>query len=395
MRLYSGGLGILAGDYLKEVSDRNFNLVAVGLLYRYGYFQQGISLNGEQIHHFEPAKFTLLPLQPVRDERGEWIKINVNLSGRTVWAKVWLLPVGRMNLYLLDTDIDDNVWEDRSISHQLYGGDNENRLRQELVLGVGGWRALHAVGLEPDIYHLNEGHASFLGLERIRNYMVTKGLSYDEAREIVRATQLFTTHTPVPAGHDTFSENLLRDYIFDYTYSLDITWNDLMGLGRINPADSTELFNVSHLAIRTSQEINGVSRLHGEVSQKMFVDLNPDYNYAESNIGYVTNSVHFPTWVAQEWLDFYKSNLSRNILEEQSDKKVWSKIHDVPGTKIMEIRRLLKKRLLNWVRHTLHDDLARRGENRFVIFNNPHRLIALFFGAMGINEHAQVKLQTV
>jgi len=368
MRLYSGGLGILAGDYLKEVSDRNFNLVAVGLLYRYGYFQQGISLNGEQIHHFEPAKFTLLPLQPVRDERGEWIKINVNLSGRTVWAKVWLLPVGRMNLYLLDTDIDDNVWEDRSISHQLYGGDNENRLRQELVLGVGGWRALHAVGLEPDIYHLNEGHASFLGLERIRNYMVTKGLSYDEAREIVRATQLFTTHTPVPAGHDTFSENLLRDYIFDYTYSLDITWNDLMGLGRINPADSTELFNVSHLAIRTSQEINGVSRLHGEVSQKMFVDLNPDYNYAESNIGYVTNSVHFPTWVAQEWLDFYKSNLSRNILEEQSDKKVWSKIHDVPGTKIMEIRRLLKKRLLNWVRHTLHDDLARRGENPRSIF---------------------------
>ncbi len=368
MRLYSGGLGILAGDYLKEVSDRNFNLVAVGLLYRYGYFQQGISLHGEQIHHFEPAKFTLLPLQPVRDERGEWLKINVNLSGRTVWAKVWLLPVGRMNLYLLDTDIDDNVWEDRSISHQLYGGDNENRLRQELMLGVGGWRALHAMGLKPDLYHLNEGHAAFLGLERIRNYMKTKGLNYEAALEIVRSTQLFTTHTPVPAGHDTFPESLLREYIFDYTYALDIPWNDLIGLGRVVADDEAELFNVSHLAIRTSQEINGVSRLHGEVSQKMFVDLNPDYNYAESNIGYVTNSVHFPTWVAREWLELYQTALSKNVLEEQINKKVWAKIHNVPGAKLMEIRRLLKKRLLDWVRLSLHDDLARRGENPRSIF---------------------------
>ncbi len=368
MRLYSGGLGILAGDYLKEVSDRNFNLVAVGLLYRYGYFQQGISLNGEQTHHFEPAKFTLLPLQPVRDERDEWVKINVNLAGRTVWAKVWALPVGRMTLYLLDTDIDDNVWEDRAISHQLYGGDNENRLRQELLLGVGGWRALHAIGLKPDIYHLNEGHAAFLGLERIRNYMRTKGLNYEEAREIVRATQLFTTHTPVPAGHDTFSENLLRDYLYEYTYALDIPWNDLVALGRVNAEDANELFNVSHLAIRTAQEINGVSRLHGEVSQKMFVDLNPDYNYAESNIGYVTNSVHFPTWVAREWLELYRSALNKNIVEKQGDKKSWAKIHDVPGEQIMDIRRRLKKRLLDWVRHSLQTDLTRRGENPRSVF---------------------------
>lgn len=368
MRLYSGGLGVLAGDYLKEVSDRNFNLVGVGLLYRYGYFQQGISLNGEQIHHFEPAKFTQLPLHPVRDERDEWIKIHINLSGRTVWAKVWVLPVGRMPLYLLDTDIDDNVWEDRAISHQLYGGDNENRLRQELLLGVGGWRALHAMNLKPDLYHLNEGHAAFLGLERIRNYMKTKGLNYEEALEIVRSTQLFTTHTPVPAGHDTFSESLLRDYLYEYTYGLDITWEELVGLGRIKADDAEELFNVSHLAIRTSQEINGVSRLHGEVSRKMFVELNPDYSAAESNIGYVTNSVHFPTWVAREWLELYQTTLSKNILDEQSDKKVWAKIHSVSGAKIMDIRRLLKKRLLDWVRHSLHDDLARRGENPRNIF---------------------------
>ncbi len=363
MRLYSGGLGILAGDYLKEVSDRNFNLIAVGLLYRYGYFQQGISLNGEQIHHFDPATFTQLPLQPVRDKRGEWIKIQVNLAGRTIWARVWMLPVGRVPLYLLDTDFDDNRWEDRSISHQLYGGDNENRLRQELLLGVGGLRALKAMDLNPDLYHLNEGHAAFLGIERISNYMKDKGLRYDEALEVVRSTQLFTTHTPVPAGHDTFSETLLHDYLFDYTYALDIPWEDLMGLGRLDKTDAAELFNVSHLAIRTSQEINGVSRLHGEVSKKMFAELNPDYSYTESNIGYVTNSVHFPTWVAREWLDLYRKELGKTILEDQKNKKLWSKIHAVPASTLMEIRRLLKKRLLDWVRHTLQTDLSRRGEN--------------------------------
>ena len=363
MRLYSGGLGVLAGDYLKEVSDRNFNLIAVGLLYRYGYFQQGISLHGEQIHNFEPAKFTQLPLQPVRDAKGEWIKIHVNLSGRTVWAKVWLLPVGRVSLYLLDTDIDDNNWDDRNITHKLYGGDNEHRLRQELMLGVGGLRALQAIGLQPDIYHLNEGHASFLGLERLRNYMKEKGLSYQESLEMVRSTQLFTTHTPVPAGHDTFSEALLRDYLYEYTYALDLPWKDLVGLGRVDADDAKELFNVSHLAIRTSQEINGVSRLHGEVSQKMFVELNPDYNYAESNIGYVTNSVHFPTWVAKEWLDLYNTTFGKGFHEDNTNRKFWEKIHKVPATDLMAIRRTLKKRLLDWVRHSLREDFLRRGEN--------------------------------
>ena len=363
LRLYSGGLGVLAGDYLKEISDRNANFVAVGLLYRYGYFQQGISNNGEQLHHSDPAKFTQLPLQPVRDARGEWIKIHVNLSGRTVWAKVWQLPVGRMPLYLLDTDIDDNIWEDRSITHQLYGGDNENRLRQELLLGIGGLRALKAIGINPDLYHLNEGHAAFLGLERLRNYMKDMGLGFEEAIEVVRSTQLFTTHTPVPAGHDTFSEALLRDYLYEYTYALDLPWETLIGLGRLDAKDSNELFNVSHLAIRTSQEINGVSRLHGEVSQRMFEELNPDYHYAESNIGYVTNSVHFPTWVAREWLDFYEQKLGKEILENQTDKKFWHKIHQVADGDIMAIRRLLKKRLLDWVRKSLAEDLMRRGEN--------------------------------
>ena len=363
MRLYSGGLGVLAGDYLKEASDCNTNLVAVGLLYRYGYFQQAISLHGEQIHQLDAAKFTQLPLRPVRDSRGEWIKIHVNLAGRTVWIKVWLLAVGRIQLYLLDTDIDDNRWEDRSITHQLYGGDNENRLRQELVLGIGGLRALKAIGLNPDLYHLNEGHAAFLGLERLQNYMKDKKLSFEEAIEIVRSTQLFTTHTPVPAGHDAFSEALLRDYIFEYTYGLDISWEELIGIGRLNASDSSELFSVSHLAIRTSQEVNGVSRLHGEVSQKMFNDLYPDYHYSESHIGYVTNSVHLPTWVAREWLELYQGAFGKDFLSHQTDLTYWSKIQQVPSAKLMEIRRALKKRLFDWVRHTLQEDFARRGEN--------------------------------
>lgn len=368
MRLYSGGLGVLAGDYLKEASDRNVNLIAVGLLYRYGYFQQGITLHGEQIHNTDPAKFTQLPLEPVRDSHGEWIKIHVNLSGRTVWAKVWKLNVGRIGLYLLDTDIDDNRWEDRSITHNLYGGDNENRLRQEMMLGVGGLRALKAMGLNPDLYHLNEGHAAFLGLERLRNYIKEKGLPYDEALEIVRSTQLFTTHTPVPAGHDTFSENLLRGYLFEYTYALDLSWESLIGLGRIDAKDDKELFNVSHLAIRTSQEVNGVSRLHGEVSQKMFNELYPDYNYEESHIGYVTNGVHFHTWVAREWLELYNESFGKGFFEDQTNRKYWSKIQQVPASRIMDIRKKLKKRLLGWVRTSLQQDLTRRGENPRSIF---------------------------
>jgi len=368
MRLYSGGLGVLAGDYLKEVSDRNVNFTAVGLLYRYGYFQQGISLHGEQIHHADPAKFTQLPLSPVRDSHGEWIKVHLTLAGRTVWAKVWCLQVGRVPLYLLDTDIDDNRWEDRSITHQLYGGDNENRLRQEILLGVGGLRALQQIGLQPDIFHLNEGHAAFLGLERLRYYIKEKNMPLAEALEVVRSTQLFTTHTPVPAGHDTFSENLLRSYIYEYAYALDISWDDIMAMGRINRKDPNELFNVSHLAIRTSQEVNGVSRLHGEVSQKMFNELYPDYNYAESHIGYVTNGVHFDTWIAREWLELYQTTFGKGFFEDQTNRKYWSKIHQVPDAKIMEIRRKLKKRLLDWASETLQADLTRRGENPRSIF---------------------------
>ena len=368
LRLYSGGLGVLAGDYLKEASDDNANMVAIGLLYRYGYFQQAISLHGDQISNFPPQQFTKLPLAPVRDDKGEWLKVSVGLKGRLVYAKVWVLQVGRVPLYLLDTDIDENNPDDRSLTHQLYGGDNEHRLRQEIVLGIGGIRALKAMGIDADIYHCNEGHAAFLNIERLQDYVQEQQLSFNEAREVVRATSLFTTHTPVPAGHDYFHEHLLQQYLYPYAESLGISWEQFVALGKINPGDHNELFSMSHLAMRLSQEVNGVSKLHGAVSQKMFNVLYPGYIPEELHIGYVTNSVHYPTWIAHEWNELYNKTFGKGFLRDQSNKEYWRKIHQVSDEEIMSIRQLQKKRLLDYIKSTLQEDLTRRGENPRNIF---------------------------
>lgn len=367
LRLYSGGLGVLAGDYLKEASDDNASFVAIGLLYRYGYFNQAVALNGDQIHQFPPQEFTKLPLNPVRDAQGEWLKIKIGLSGRMVAAKVWELRVGRIPLYLLDTDIEENSWEDRSLTHQLYGGNNEHRLKQEILLGIGGVKMLKAMGLEADIYHCNEGHAAFQGLERLRNY-VQEGLRFEEAVELVRSSSLFTTHTPVPAGHDHFPEQLMQAYLYHYAHDLGISWQDFMALGRIRATDSGEQFNMSHLAIRLSQEVNGVSRLHGMVSQKMFNTLFPGYVPEELSIGYVTNSVHYPTWVANEWRALYDRTFGEGYLKDQSNKDYWRKIHGVEDREIWSIRTTCKQRLLAYVRQKMQADLARRGASPRSIF---------------------------
>ncbi len=382
LRLYSGGLGVLAGDYLKEASDLNVNMVAVGLLYRYGYFQQAISLHGDQIHNYVAQKFTQLPVHPVRDNLGEWLKITVELQGRTVFAKVWELKVGRISLYLLDTDLPENAWEDRSLTHQLYGGNNEHRLRQEILLGIGGMRALKALGIEADVYHCNEGHAAFLNLERLKDYMQQHRLSYDEAREVVRASSLFTTHTPVPAGHDYFTEGLLRNYLYGYVTGAGINWERFIALGKINPYNAGEHFSMSHLAIRLSQEVNGVSRLHGAVSQKMFNVLYPGYNWEELHIGYVTNSVHYPTWIAKEWDVLYRKIFGEAFLKDQSNKTYWRNIHKVSDEEIMSIRQALKKKLLDYVKARLQADLTRRGDKPSVIFEmlNSIRQDALVIG---------------
>ncbi|MEZ5045182.1 MAG: alpha-glucan family phosphorylase [Saprospiraceae bacterium] len=367
MRLYSGGLGVLAGDYLKEASDANVDLVAVGLLYRYGYFQQSLSIHGDQINNYPPEQFTKLPIQPVKGPDGDWIKVNIDLHGRTVWAKVWELKVGRISLYLLDTDIDENSWEDRSLTHLLYGGDNEHRLKQEILLGLGGARALKAIGIEADIYHCNEGHAAFQGLERVKDF-VAEGLSFKEAVELVKASSLFTTHTPVPAGHDYFSEGQLRHYFSDWPAKLGITWEDFIALGRIRADDPQELFSMSHLAIRLSQEVNGVSKLHGSVSQKMFNALFPVYQAEELHISYVTNSVHYPTWIANAWHQLYVKTFGPKFLTDQSNKSHWRKIHTVADETILDLRSQLRKRLLDKVRSKLQKDLTRRGESPRAIF---------------------------
>jgi glycogen phosphorylase len=368
LKLYSGGLGVLAGDYLKEASDSNVDMTAVGLLYRHGYFQQEISMHGDQINHYPVQLFTKLPVQAVRDAQGEWVKIGVEMPGRTVFAKLWRLQVGRIALYLLDTDIDDNSREDRELTDSLYGGDNEFRLRQEILLGMGGVKALQTLGIEPEIFHCNEGHAAFLQLQRLRDLIAGRSLSFDEASEAVRASSLFTTHTPVPAGHDNFPESMMRTYFEGFVKQLGISWYEFMALGRLDPANPYETFSMSHLAIRLSQEVNGVSRLHGEVSRKMFEELYPGYHHEELHIGYVTNSVHYPTWVAPEWYALHRKLFGADFLKNQSDPKVWSRIAEAPAADILSIRQTLKERLLRYVKTKLQADLTRRGESPRFIF---------------------------
>ncbi len=368
LKLYSGGLGVLAGDYLKEASDSNVDLFGVGLLYRYGYFNQGLSMNGDQIHHYPAQKFTQLPVEPVRDGDGNWMKVTVPIHGRIVQAKIWKLPIGRINLYLLDTDHEDNKQEDRALTHMLYGGDNEHRLKQEILLGIGGVRAIEAMGLEPEVYHLNEGHAGFLSIERLKNH-VGNGMHFDEAKEAVRASSLYTTHTPVPAGHDHFPEYLLRNYLYNYAAELGISWEDFVALGRTNPNDASEDFNMSKLSIALSQRVNGVSKLHGEVSQEMFTELYPGYTAEEVHIGYVTNSVHYPTWIANDIHELYSEKFGKDWVADQSNKKIWRNIHKIDDKRLFDVRHQLKVRLLDYVREKLQVDMRRRGESPRMIFD--------------------------
>ena len=301
MKIYSGGLGILAGDYLKESSDMNVNLVAVGLLYRYGYFTQRLTPQGNQVAEYQAQDFLKIPAEPVFDENGAWKTVKVALPGRDMSARIWKVAVGRTDLYLLDTDFEDNIAEDRQVTHQLYGGDWENRLKQELLLGIGGVRALRALGLNPTIYHYNEGHAAFAGIERLRECLQGGKLNFAESMEIIRASGLFTTHTPVPAGHDAFSEDMIGKYLGNQLASIGIDWATLMSLGKINPDNRDEKFSMSVLAANMSQNVNGVSMLHGAVSQEIFANMYPGYLPEELYISYVTNGLHYPTWAAREW----------------------------------------------------------------------------------------------
>jgi len=358
LKIYSGGLGVLAGDYLKEASDSNVNITAIGLLYRYGYFKQKLGPRGEQQAIYEAEDFSRLPVCPVKDNDNNQLTVSLVWPGRTVKVRVWIALVGKVKLYLLDTDLEENIPEDRSITHYLYGGDNENRLKQELILGIGGIRALAALGVNPDVYHSNEGHSAFIGFERMRHMLETEHLTFAEAREVVRASTLFTTHTPVPAGHDAFDEDLLRKYISHYQGRLNVSWDDMMALGRCE-GDADRKFNMSFLAARLSQEMNGVSELHGSVSRGLFSKLWPGYLRDELYIGHVTNGVHHSTWTAPEWEQVYEK-LTGSHRFDQNDRSNWEKIYKLDDAKVFEIKMKLKKRLFDNIRKRLQSDMLER-----------------------------------
>lgn len=382
IKLYSGGLGVLAGDYLKEASDSAVNMVGVGLLYRYGYFRQGISLHGDQIAHFDPQRFTYLPVEPVRDQSGNWIRIDIDFPDRIVYAKCWKIKVGSVNLYLLDTDIEENKQEDRPITHQLYGGDRENRLKQEVLLGVGGIRMLEAIGFRPDIYHMNEGHAAFIGLERLQKLVKNNDLDFPEAVEVVKSSTLFTTHTPVAAGHDRFHPDLTWHYWGAYGVSMDMDREDFLAIGREDPNNEDEEFSMSHVALRLSQEVNGVSQIHGNVSRGMFNNLFPGYEADELYIGHVTNSIHNATWVASEWQELFENKIGNEIINDPSDSAAWQKIYHISDKEIHDIRQTRKRKLIEYLKGRLGSEMKYRGESPTRIFEMQDALRedALIFG---------------
>ena len=356
LKIYSGGLGILAGDYLKETSDMNVNLVAVGLLYRYGYFNQVLSAQGYQVAGYDAQDFTKIPAVPVLDKEGNWVTTSVAFPGRNLTARLWKVEVGRTDLYLMDTDYEANIPEDREVTYHLYGGNWENRLKQELLLGVGGIRALRKLGLDPQVYHCNEGHAAFIGMERLREYIEKDNLDFNEALEVVRASSLFTTHTPVPAGHDAFDEGLLRQYIGHYPERLKVDWETLMSLGKDNPLDAGEKFSMSNLAANISQNVNGVSMLHGKVSQDIFAHMYPGYLPEELFVSYVTNGVHYPTWCAPEWKPIHAKVFGPQFATHHYDKSCFEGIYGVSDKEVWSVKKQLKVKLMDFIRERLQDN---------------------------------------
>lgn len=349
LKIYSGGLGVLAGDYIKEASDSRVDMTAVGFLYRYGYFTQTLSVDGQQIANYEPQNFNQLPIEQVMDADGHPMVLEVPYPGRIIYSHIWRVNVGRMKLYLLDTDFDLNSEFDRSITHQLYGGDWENRIKQEYLLGIGGVLMLKKLGVKSKLYHCNEGHAALLNLQRLVDYVQDEKLNFNEALELVRASSLYTVHTPVPAGHDYFNEGLFGKYMSEFPAKLGISWADLMNMGRENP-NTNERFSMSVFALNTCQEANGVSWLHGEVSKKMFAGIWKGYSWEESHVGYVTNGVHMPTWAASEWKAFYLEHLGPQVFADQSNPEAWKGIFSVSDEAIWDLRMTLKNKFINFVK---------------------------------------------
>jgi len=361
LSIFAGGLGILAGDHLKSASDLGVPLVAVGLLYQQGYFRQYLNEAGLQQEEYRNNDFHNLPLTLERDCDGGPLIIEVEYPGRKVAAQIWRAQVGRVALYLLDTNIKENSARDQDITDQLYGGDAEMRLKQEMMLGIGGCRALEALGVRPSVYHLNEGHSAFLALERIRRLMQANRLSFAEAREAASAGLIFTTHTPVPAGHDYFQPDLMERYFGEYASGLGMSFRDYLALGRKNPRDDVEPFCMTALALRLAQSSNGVSRLHGQVTRNMWRSLWPGALEEEVPIGHVANGVHFQSWISQEMDELYDRYLGPRWREEPADQSLWARAGRISAEELWRTHERRRERLVAFARRRLRQQLERRG----------------------------------
>ncbi|MDD2284142.1 MAG: alpha-glucan family phosphorylase [Paludibacter sp.] len=369
LKIYSGGLGVLAGDYLKEASDCAIDMTAIGFLYRYGYFTQSLSVDGQQVAVYEPQNFNSLPIKQVKNENDQPLIVEVPYPDRIVYAYLWKVSVGRIALYLLDTDNDMNNEFDRPITHQLYGGDWEHRLKQEIMLGIGGMLALKKLGIEKQVYHCNEGHAALINVRRLVDY-IASGLTFNQALEVVRASSLYTVHTPVPAGHDSFTEDLFMKYMSAYPAKLQISWDDFIDMGREHPGNKEEKFSMSVFACNTSQEVNGVSWLHGKVSQEMFNPIWKGYFPQELHVNYVTNGVHLPTWTASEWKKVYEKYFSPEFYNDQSNPKIWQAVYQIPDQVIWDTRMFMKNRLVNFIKEQFED-------NWFKNQGDPSRIVSI------------------
>jgi len=361
--VYSGGLGVLSGDHIKSASGLGVPLVAVGLFYDQGYFKQQLDLDGYQREEYLDTKVENLPMEPARGADGKPLIIRIDTRNGPLVAKVWLMRVGRVNLYLLDCDVKENRPEDRELTSRLYGGDNRTRVRQELVAGVGGVRALRALGITPGVFHLNEGHSAFATLEAIRQFMVDSGMSFDDSlRQIARHTA-FTTHTPVPAGHDRFDGGLIEEHLGPLRDGLGISFEQLMGLGRVEPQNEHEPFCMTVLGLKLSRRANAVSSLHGHVSRRMWAHLWPWRVEEEIPIGHITNGVHVQSWLSYQMEQLYDRHFPAHWEHRMGEPEVWQRIHEVDPGELWETHNTLKNLLLAFVRRRVSRQCRRRGES--------------------------------
>jgi len=362
--IYSGGLGVLAGDHLKSASDLGLPLVAVGLLYRWGYFHQRLNIDGHQREETRENDLHNLPIRPVLDAAGQHVSIRVNLPGRPVTARIWLAQVGRVPLYLLDANVPENAPADRELTSQLYSGDKDMRIRQEILLGMGGLRALLALDIAPYLHHLNEGHSAFLGLERLRWAKENLGLNWEEAIEATASGNIFTTHTPVPAGIDMFRPDLVRHYFTEYARDMGVDVERVLALGRSRPGDPNEDFSMAILALNLSRYANGVSRLHGEVARRMWGHLWPELPVDEVPIGHVTNGVHVRSWVSRDMAQLYDRYLGARWARDNQDAGPWERAFSIPDEELWRTHERRRERLVAFARRRLEEQLLERGLSR-------------------------------